>query len=261
MIARDIVRLGKVVKESGAPRRSETFACRSNMRRAASSGCSRPQANTTVEPEFNLLWPPGVAMINARLMSDKATMTARLVDYFANYDASLRQFANAPVGVAAAACTGASYLAGREREAELVRHTARPHRLPLRHGGAGGRRRAGCVAGEAASASCRPIRRSSTAPASPTGESHGFELCEMANVFEPGCRLPSDLRLAGSSAIAALRSLEGKPLDAIVMLGTGMPTLAPIASAIGWNGAPVMSCNLCLAWRVVEVLDREAPRA
>ena len=34
-------------------------------------GMLTPQANTTVEPEFNLLWPPGVAMINARLISDK----------------------------------------------------------------------------------------------------------------------------------------------------------------------------------------------
>ena len=60
-------------------------------------GMLTPQANTTVEPEFNLLWPPGVAMINARLMSDKGTIAARLVDYFANYGASLRQFANAPI--------------------------------------------------------------------------------------------------------------------------------------------------------------------
>ena len=64
-------------------------------------GMLTPQANTTVEPEFNLLWPPGVAMINARLMSDKASMSDRLVDYFATYAQSLRQFANAPISVAA----------------------------------------------------------------------------------------------------------------------------------------------------------------
>jgi len=62
-----------------------------------------PQANTTVEPEFNLLWPPGVAMINARLMSDKPAMDARLIDYFANYGSALRQFANAPLKAAVTA--------------------------------------------------------------------------------------------------------------------------------------------------------------
>ena len=83
-------------------------------------GMLTPQANTTVEPEFNLLWPPRVAMINARLMSDKPTISARLVDYFANYGTSLRQFANAPLGAVGAACTGASYLAGRKQEAKVV---------------------------------------------------------------------------------------------------------------------------------------------
>ena len=38
-----------------------------------------------------------------------------------------------------------------------------------------------------------------------------------------------------------------------------MPTLRPIADAIGWKGAPVMSCNLCLAWRAVEALDGQTP--
>ena len=94
-------------------------------------GMLTPQANTTVEPEFNILWPRGVAMINARLMSGKASMTARLVDYFDNYAASLAQFANAPVGVVAAACTGASYLAGREREAAVARDIAERHKHPF----------------------------------------------------------------------------------------------------------------------------------
>jgi hypothetical protein len=45
------------------------------------------------------------------------------------------------------------------------------------------------------------------------------------------------------------------------MLGTGMPTLDSIARAIGWGGPPVMSCNLCLGWRVVEALDGVEPRS
>ena len=81
-------------------------------------------------------------------------------------------------------------------------------------------------------------------------------MIEIANVFNAESAFHPIYSLDGSSAMQALRSLERKPLDAIVMLGTGMPTLAPIASAIGWAGAPVMSCNLCLAWRVVEALDR-----
>jgi maleate isomerase len=91
--------------------------------------------------------------------------------------------------------------------------------------------------------------------------SQGFAVVEVANVESSDGSFHPIYSLAGSGALQILRSLERKPLDAIVMLGTGMPTLAPIAMTIGWGGAPVMSCNLCLAWRVVELLDREEPRA
>ena len=223
-------------------------------------GMLTPQANTTVEPEFNLLWPPGVAMINARLMSDKGTISARLVDYFANYGASLRQFANAPVSVVAAACTGASYLAGREREASLVRDLAAQNGYPfLTAALAVVDALAVLKAGRIGLVSPYPDDLKSASIA--YWQSHGFDVIEVANVFNAESAFHPIYSLAGSSATQALRSLEHKPLDAIVMLGTGMPTLAPIASAIGWAGPPVMSCNLCLAWRAVEAIDGQAPRA
>ncbi len=120
-------------------------------------GMLTPQANTTVEPEFNILWPRGVAMINARLMSGKASMTDRLVDYFDNYGASLKQFANAPVGVVAAACTGASYLAGREREAQGDARDRGTAQASVHHRGFGGGRCVDGAEGKAASVWYRPI--------------------------------------------------------------------------------------------------------
>ena len=222
-------------------------------------GMLTPQANTTVEPEFNLLWPPGVAMINARLMSDKENMSARLVDYFANYGASLRQFANAPIGVAAAACTGASYLAGREREAAVVKEIAAQRGTPF------------ITAALAVVEALTVLKAHRIGLVSPYPDdlnrasvaywtSHGFGVIEVASVFNSGSDFHPIYSLGGSNAAQALAALEEKSLDAIVMLGTGMPTLAPIAQAIGWRGAPVMSCNLCLAWRAVEAVDRHEPR-
>ena len=217
-------------------------------------GVLTPQANTTVEPELHLLWPPGVAMINARLMSDKASMNARLVDYFANYEASLKQFANAPVGVVAAACTGASYLAGREREADLVRDIAAHHGYAF------------VTAALAVVDALRTLKASRIGLVSPYPadltqasveywRSHDFDVAEVADVAgAAGGAFHPIYALDGSNAGRALRTLENLSLDAIVMLGTGMPTLTPIAEAVGWRGAPVMSCNLCLAWRAVEAL-------
>jgi len=221
-------------------------------------GMLTPQANTTVEPEFNILWPRGVAMINARLMSDKPSMADRLVDYFNNYAASLRQFANAPVGAVGAACTGASYLAGRDREAAVVRDMAAQHDYSFVTAAlavvdalrALEARRIGLV-----SPYPDDLNRASIA----YWQSHGFEVAEVAGVFNPASAFHPIYSLGGPAAETALRRLEGKPLDVIVMLGTGMPTLQPIARSIGWRGAPVMSCNLCLAWRLVAALDKRPP--
>jgi maleate cis-trans isomerase len=229
-------------------------------------GMLTPQANTTVEPELNLLWPAGVAMINARLLSDKDTMSARLVDYFANYGGSLRQFANAPVGVVAAACTGASYLAGREREASVAAELSARGGCPFITA-------AMAVVDALGALKANRIGLVSPYPDDLNGasvaywRSHGLDVVEVASVFDAESVFNAEsafhpiYSLAGSSAMLALCALEDKPLDAIVMLGTGMPTLAPIAAAVGWSGPPVMSCNLCLAWRAVVALDRQEPRA
>ncbi len=72
-------------------------------------GVLTPQANTTVEPEFAMLWPPGVAMLNARMTSTKPTIIARLLDYLSELPSAASQFANAPIDAIASACTGASY--------------------------------------------------------------------------------------------------------------------------------------------------------
>src|SRR5262245_17471868 len=94
-------------------------------------GVLTPQANTTVEPEFWIMLPPGVALINARMMSDKASLEARLVDYFDQIDRAVDQFANAPINAIALATTGGSYLAGIPREAEVVARIGRRKGVPF----------------------------------------------------------------------------------------------------------------------------------
>jgi maleate isomerase len=94
-------------------------------------GVLTPQANTTVEPELALLMPRGTAWINGRLMSGRATIADRLRDYFRNYAAAMEQFANAPVGAVAFACTGASYLAGVAKEDATIAEIEGRHGIPV----------------------------------------------------------------------------------------------------------------------------------
>ena len=75
-------------------------------------GVLTPQANTTVEPELQLLCPPGVALLTARMTSSAPDLKSRLIEYYQQLPRWIAEFANAPLGAVASACTGASYLIG-----------------------------------------------------------------------------------------------------------------------------------------------------
>jgi hypothetical protein len=49
-------------------------------------------------------------------------------------------------------------------------------------------------------------------------------------------------------------------MDAVAMLGTGLPTLPALLRA-GDGPVPVISPNLCLMWRALLALQGEAPSA
>ena len=122
-------------------------------------GVLTPQANTTVEPEFSLLLPPATAMLTARLVSARPSLNDRLRDYVAGLDATCAQFANAPLGAIAFACTGSSYLVGPEAEDAAVarlsisRATSRASKSAVPPGGKGTMKRMGrAVCAPAASA-------------------------------------------------------------------------------------------------------------
>src|SRR5262249_20069672 len=83
-------------------------------------GVLTPQANTTVEPEFSIMLPGGVAAINARMFSPHAALEDRLADYLDHLDETIAHFANAPLDALALATTGPSYMIGAVREAALA---------------------------------------------------------------------------------------------------------------------------------------------
>jgi maleate isomerase len=221
-------------------------------------GVLTPQANTTVEPEFAALLPPGIGMLNARMTSAKPTIVARLLDYLASLEAWSAQFANAPVGAIAFACTGASYFAGTAEEKAAVERISAARGVPFITAGhavrdafhALGARRIGLVS---------PYPRDLTEAAAAYWQALGFEVARISGselkdgVFHP------IYAMSGEGAHEALMALDPRGLDAIAMLGTGMPTLAPILRTPFHGGVPVLSCMLALAWRSVCALDGAPP--
>ena len=221
-------------------------------------GVLTPQANTTVEPEFTILWPNGVAMLNARMTSRKKTIEERLVDYTDQIEDTLEQFANAPIQVAAFGCTGASYLIGQDKETEICDRIQKNKGFPFVTA-------ARAVTDSLNSLNAKNIGLVSPYPAELTEisvnywQNAGFIVREVASAFNETSEFHPIYSLQAETSMGALQSLKRKNIDVIVMLGTGMPTLQPILDCANWDGAPVTSCMLSLAWRTVLYLEGQAP--
>ncbi len=222
-------------------------------------GVLTPQANTTVEPEFAILLPPGVAMINGRMVSHSPDMQTRLNDYFERLAEWPAQFANAPIDVLAVACTGASYLVGADREAALVRAASAQLGKPIVTSGlavvdalrALDARRVAFVS---------PYPRALTEVSVSYWAAFGLEAARVVEVGAAAGAFHPIYAMPASDARAALDGLEGDTgLDAVVMLGTGMPTLQPILERPRAAGVPVLSCMLATGWRSVLAISGEQP--
>jgi maleate isomerase len=218
-------------------------------------GMLTPQANTAVEPECAILLPAGVGLLAGRLVSASPTMEGRLTDYLDTLDASVGQFGSAPLRSLGFACTGSSYLAGRAREAELFGRLTQ---------------RAGCTVTSSALAVVdglhalaareialvSPYSDTLTAQSVAYWESHGFKVGAVSRVAASAAGNAHPIYGLGSdAAMQAVASLRGQAFDAVVMLGTGMPSLRAILETPRIGGAPVFSCTLALAWRCTRALE------
>ncbi len=85
---------------------------------------------------------------------------------------------------------------------------------------------------------------------------HGFDIVTVNGVFDASSAAHPIYDLPASSAEGALAVIDLKSVDAVVMLGTGMPTLGPILKHAGNGSAvPILSCMSALAWRALVVFD------
>ena len=221
-------------------------------------GVLTPQANPTVEPEFSILLPAGMGMLAARLVSNQPSIDRRLADYFNNLDQSVAQFGDAPLSAIGVACTGSSYIMGRENEALLFCALSK---------------RTGIHVMSSALAvvdALRILRAQRIGLVSPYPDSllessikywqsHGLNVQAVSKVvMSPALSSSTQpiYAIGSKSVMDAIDQLRGPSLDAIVMLGTGMPSLRSILHQPSF-GAPVISCTLALAWRCACALEKE----
>jgi maleate isomerase len=225
-------------------------------------GLLTPQANPTVEPEFRRLMTEGTELYVARLTSRSADPRTRLIEYLEQLPRTLSQFDTLRLRAVAFACTGSSYLLGAEREAELVRAAAAVCGAPVETA-------ALAILRALEQVGARRLYVVSPYPAwlRDAGVAYwraaGLDVIGTADVpTEPVGGRPDTrgiYELQSANAAAALDGLDTRGADAVLLSGTGMPSLA-LLRARGTTRPTLLSSNLCLAWRLHGYVDGWQPR-
>ena len=210
-------------------------------------GVLTPQANTTVEPELWTLLPNGWSLLNARLTSDQSTIEKRLVDYTRRFESTAQQFANAPIEALAIACTGASYLIGKQEETRIIQSMQNQFGIP-------------CItAAQAATEALRafgaqriallsPYPETLNQASGPYWQAQGFEIVDTRGPAAEADAFHPIYAMSAAGVFNTYQQLSDSGADAVLMLGTGMATLAPILQGHQQGLLPGISCNLALAW-------------
>lgn len=212
-------------------------------------GIATPQANPTVEPELALLMPPGAALHTVRLTSDATDSLQRLVDYIERLPDYAARFDTLRLRGFGFACTGSTYLVGRDRANKIFDRTAEMLGCPVES------------AAEALLQTLETLGIRSIAIAAPypgkLGEAslefwrtHGLTITAHTTIDIGTGDTRAIYGITADAALSALEKFDLNGADALLLTGTGMPSLKVIDQARDRLGIPILSSNYCLAWRL-----------
>ena len=222
-------------------------------------GFGTPQANPTVEAEMRQLMPADVHYVMARLLGSSSDSETRLRDYFENLEDHLRQYDVLRVDAFGFACTGSSYLVGATRERAIVEHIEAKLGYPI------------VTAAEAIVSAFEALGANRIAILAPYPEwlvergveyyrGKGLDVVDVQRIDTGSGDTRTIYGLSVRDAIAALPNVDLANADALLLSGTGMPTLAAIARSEELAGKPIISSNYCLAWEVLRRAEALGPK-
>ena len=209
-------------------------------------GILTPQANPTVEPEFNRLMQQEVAVYTARLVSREPDARLRLVNYLNEIEQTLCQFGGMPLDAIGFACTGSHYLVAPAHAARVFGEAERRFDTPL------------ISAADAIKAMLKElgVRRISllspyppwlTEAANAYWQSSGYQIGQTVRVGMAEGDTRPIYTLGAQDAMRSAEALSPGFADAVLVTGTGLPSLSILGPLSKRLNCPVLSSNLCLA--------------
>ena len=221
------------------------------------AGVLVPPANPTVEPEMQALLGEVATLYTARLpYLPHSPLRERLAAYWTATRASLESFGTIPLRAAIFACTGSSYLHGPAADAAACAEISATSGIRF------------CTAATAVLHALRGHGVSSITLVSPYPD----WLTDLAAAFwsEASVTVSEVIRVSGDGSIYdlssaavtdALRHCSPARHGALLLAGTGMPTLAAIDELATRWPYPVLSSATCSARWLKQALTPEDYRS
>lgn len=226
---------------------------------SARLGVATPQSNPTVEPELQALLPSGVALYATRLVHPAPELESRLEHYIRHLPQAIATFGSLRLAAFGLGCTGSSYRVSPTEEDALTAAAAASSGLPVVTA-AQAIRRALAALGARRIALLSPYPANLAEAGYRYWEAAGLGLVGRRRVDPALIDSHGIYEMTSADALAALRGLDCRGADAVVLSGTGMPTLRALHAARSELPMPVVSSNLCLAWALWQAaLPARAP--
>ncbi|MHB9880629.1 maleate cis-trans isomerase family protein [Pacificimonas sp. ICDLI1SI03] len=216
--------------------------------RAGMVAIATPQANPTVEAEMRILLPPAMLPVTVRLNSNAASPQERLRAYLLNLPETAKRFDTLQPLALGFACTGSSYLVSDSEEQKALEEVEAQCGFPV------------ITAAAAISTKLRSLGAQRIALASPYPaplaeaartywERQGFNVAAVQSIAIAGDDTRAIYALGSEDARAAVDTLSSQAVDAVLLSGTGLPSLRLLAEER--TGAVLLSSNQCLAERLI----------
>ena len=208
-------------------------------------GVGTPQANPTVEIEFQQFMCGPAWPLFTRLTSSAESPKQRLVDYMEQMPHAMASYDTLPLSAFAFACTASSYLLGDEREEEITNALVQEHACHFVTAAQAIRRE---LEGRGARriAMLAPYPDDICEAARSYWRRLGFDVVALTRI-DIGADARAIYDIDDEQVAAALAEFDSSDADLVLLSGTGMGTIDALRNA----DRPMLSSNLCLATEVL----------